>query len=172
MSTYNEEETDWVSTVYNFNWSSTSLGPMKLWDASLKNAVDLCLQAAFPTCIIIAPDWIALYNKAWIPIMKAKHPYALGKTFKQIWPDIHELLISQFESIRASGKGFLKNEEYFEFDRDGYTEEAYISYSSSPIFKSDGSVCAVFVLGQDVTEKVLNTRRLKTLGELSRRIPG
>ncbi|KAF0404789.1 PAS domain S-box protein [Gigaspora margarita] len=106
MSTYNEEETDFVSTVYNFNWSSTSLGPMKLWDASLKNAVDLCLQSAFPTSICIAPDWISIYNKAWIPIIKAKHPRALGETLKQTWPDIHEILISQYERYSSYSSQF------------------------------------------------------------------
>ncbi|RIB28148.1 hypothetical protein C2G38_1585562 [Gigaspora rosea] len=104
MSTYNdnieEDESDFVSNVYNYDWSSTSLGPMELWDTSLKNAVNLCLQSAFPTVISIAPDWIALYNKAWRPLIKSKHPYALGKPEKEIWPDIYEIFVSTYERIR------------------------------------------------------------------------
>ncbi|KAF0536678.1 protein-histidine kinase [Gigaspora margarita] len=174
MPAYNDniedDEPDFVNTVYNYDWSSTSLGPMELWDASLKNAVNLCLHSAFPTLISIAPNWIVLYNKAWRPILKQKHPYALGKSAKQIWSDIHEIIFSLYESVRTTGKGLIKNDLFFELQRDGYIEETYFSYTYSPIFKSDGSVCAVFVLGQETTHKVLNTRRLKTLDQLSRRI--
>ncbi|RIB20669.1 hypothetical protein C2G38_2035047 [Gigaspora rosea] len=104
MSTYNdnieEDESDFVSNVYNYDWSSTSLGPMELWDTSIKNAMNLCLQSAFPTLISIAPDWIALYNKAWRPLIKSKHPYALGKPVKEIFPNICEIIASRYESTR------------------------------------------------------------------------
>ncbi|RIB20586.1 hypothetical protein C2G38_2178990 [Gigaspora rosea] len=175
MSTYSSSniangESDFASTVFNHDWSSTSLGPMELWDTSLKNAVNFCLQSLFPTCLSIAPDWISLYNKAWQPLLKTRHPYALGKTAKENWPEIYEIVVSQLESVRTTGKGIFKNDAFFELQRDGYTEEAYFNYTFSPIFKSDGSVCAVLIMSQETTHKVLNTRRLKTLGELSRRI--
>ncbi|KAF0427531.1 protein-histidine kinase [Gigaspora margarita] len=73
-------------------------------------------------------------------------------------------------SVGTTGKGMLKNDAFFELPRDGYTEEVYFSYSYNPIFKSDGSVCAVFVLAQETTHKVLNTRRLKTLDQLNHQI--
>lgn len=60
----------------------------------------------------------------------------------------------------------------FELERDGYVEEAYFSYTHSPVLKSDGSVCAIFILGTETTHQILNTRRLKTLDQLSRRISG
>ncbi|RIB30715.1 hypothetical protein C2G38_1422481 [Gigaspora rosea] len=34
-----DDEPDFVSNVYNYDWSSTSLGPMELWDNSITNAV-------------------------------------------------------------------------------------------------------------------------------------
>ncbi|KAF0532045.1 protein-histidine kinase [Gigaspora margarita] len=40
----------------------------------------------------------------------------------------------------------------------------------NPVFKSDGDVCAVYAALQETTHKVLNSRRLKILGELGRRI--
>ncbi|KAF0507786.1 protein-histidine kinase [Gigaspora margarita] len=69
-----------------------------------------------------------------------------------------------------TGKGHFKKDELFLVQRDGYTEEAYFNYTFSPIFKSDGSVCGIFVMAQETTQSFLNTRRLKILGEFGRRI--
>ncbi|CAG8489317.1 11858_t:CDS:2, partial [Dentiscutata heterogama] len=73
-------------------------------------------------------------------------------------------------TVRTTEKGIYNNDQLFELQRDGYIEEAYFDYSCNPIFKSDGSVCALLIYAQETTQKVLNTRRLKTLGELSLRI--
>ncbi|CAG8631279.1 13515_t:CDS:2, partial [Dentiscutata heterogama] len=119
------EESDFVSTVYNYDWSSTSLGPMELWDTSLKNAVNLCLQSVFPTVIYIGPTYISLYNQAYRPMLKTRHPYALGKTFKDVWPELYEVVVdSLFERVRTTGKGIYNNDQLFELQRDGYIEEA------------------------------------------------
>ncbi|RIB30711.1 hypothetical protein C2G38_2313253 [Gigaspora rosea] len=105
MSTYTDniedDEPDFVSNVYNYDWSSTSLGPMEYWDNSITNAVKLCLQSAFPTAISIAPDWTVLYNKAWRQVLKSKHPHALGKTTKENWPDIYERFVSKYERYNS-----------------------------------------------------------------------
>ncbi|KAF0512849.1 protein-histidine kinase [Gigaspora margarita] len=126
---------------------------MNSWDPALINAVSLCLKSAFPTCIYVIPGWIELYNKA------------LGKPFNEVWPEIYDIITSQFENVRISKKGFFKKDAYFELQRDGYIEEAYFNYTFSPILKSDGSVCAIFSLAQETTHKVLNARRLKIMGE-------
>ncbi|KAF0510830.1 PAS domain S-box protein [Gigaspora margarita] len=175
MSTYRSntenKESDFANTVYNYDWSSTLFGPMELWDTSLKNAVTLSLHSVFPINICVYPNWIYLYNKAWQPILKTKHPSALGKPVKEVWPEIYEIIDEQLEKVRTTGKGIFYSDCLFELQRDGYTEEAYFNYTYSPIFKSDGSsVCAVFVMAQENTQKVLNNRRLKIVGEFGRRI--
>ncbi|RIB14257.1 hypothetical protein C2G38_2195631 [Gigaspora rosea] len=40
-----------------------------------------------------------------------------------------------------------------------------------PVFKSDGTVCALIAIVQETTQKVLNTRRLKILNDFGRRMP-
>ncbi|RIB29101.1 hypothetical protein C2G38_2156166 [Gigaspora rosea] len=46
------ENSNYIDMVYNFDWSSTPLGPMDTWDPALKNAT-------FPTCIYIdPPNWL------------------------------------------------------------------------------------------------------------------
>ncbi|CAG8446791.1 3528_t:CDS:10, partial [Scutellospora calospora] len=165
------EKSAYINMVYNYDWSSTLLGPMDSWEPTLKIATNLCLQSAFPSCIYLHPSsWISLYNEAWIPIVKARHP-AIGKTFKEVWPEAYDIVIPQFENVRITGKGIIKTDTYYELQRDGYIEETYFYYTFSPIFKSDGTVNAIFAVAQDTTHEVLNARRLKILNELGRQIP-
>ncbi|KAF0443721.1 protein-histidine kinase [Gigaspora margarita] len=166
------EEQAYVKMVYEYDWSSTVLGPIDSWDPALKNALNLCLHSVFPSYISIYPDWITIYNPAWNPIFKSKSSYqqALGKPLRETWPEVFDVLNSQFEGVRTSGKGIFFNEFCYAVERDGYAEDAFLKHTFSPVIQSDGSVCAIFFLGQEITQNVLSARRLKILGEFSRRI--
>ncbi|RIB26103.1 hypothetical protein C2G38_2164178 [Gigaspora rosea] len=163
------ENSNYIDMVYNFDWSSTPLGPMDTWDPALKNATNLCLKTEFPTCLYIdPPNWLILYNEAFAPILMTKHP-ALGKQVKDVWPEIYETRMnSVFNGVTTTGKGTYFRDDPTILQRDGYDEEAYFSYTYSPIFKSDGTICALWHLAQETTQQFLNTRRLKLLGEFGR----
>ncbi|CAG8437594.1 11679_t:CDS:10 [Scutellospora calospora] len=160
---YNDDSKNDVSNIiYNYDWSKTSLGPIESWEPAVKNALNLCLQSAIPMSLYLGPDWLYLYNNASIPIIKIKHPHAMGK------PD--RMFDSIFENIRRTGKGLIKNDQLIESLRDGYLEDVYINCSFSPIFKPDGTICGILKIYQEITQNVLNTRRLKTIDEFGRRI--
>ncbi|CAG8704911.1 15309_t:CDS:2, partial [Dentiscutata heterogama] len=101
----------------------------------------------------------------FVPMLKTKHP-ALGMLVKDIWPEIYETrMVLKFNSVIETGKGYFGHDERAIVQRDGYDEDAYFTYTYSPIFKSDGTICALLCLARETTQRVLNTRRLKTLGE-------
>ncbi|KAF0559598.1 protein-histidine kinase [Gigaspora margarita] len=170
MSSPKNDKKTFINTVYNYDWSSTSLGPMDSWDPAFKNAVTLCLQTAFPAVIYAGRGWVQIYNEAYESVLMTKQ-YAIGKPFKEVWPEIYEQSAALFESVTTTGKGLFREDELYLLERDGYIEEAYFNYTCSPIFISDGSACGTFCLVQETTPKVLNARRLKILGEFGRRIP-
>ncbi|KAF0559594.1 protein-histidine kinase [Gigaspora margarita] len=171
MSLPKNNKQNFINAVYNFDWSSTPLGPMDSWDPALKNAVALCLQTEFPSIIYTGSDWIQIYNEAWQSILMTKHTYASGKPFSEIWPEIYEYVVAtQFEIVKMTGKGLFNKDQLYLLERDGYIEEAYFNYTCSPVFKSDGTVCGMFCIVQETTQRVLNARRLKMLGEFGRRI--
>ncbi|KAF0511692.1 protein-histidine kinase [Gigaspora margarita] len=155
--TYHDDDTENEEStiIYNYDWSTTSLGPIDSWEPIIKNALDLCLQSAYPICLYLGPDLITIFNKE------------IGKSINKIlhFPD-HQL--SQLKTVMTTGKGVFQEEQYFELPRGGYKEEKYFDYSYSPIFKSDGSVQGIFNLTQEVTQKVLSARRFKTLSEFGR----
>ncbi|CAG8468300.1 7749_t:CDS:10, partial [Scutellospora calospora] len=159
------DEPSFKDMVYNYDWSSTLLGPMDLWDPAIKNAVNLCLNSGLPMGLVIgSPHWTLIYNEAWIPRLKARHPFAFGKQLDQVWPEAYDLLFFRYENVKTTGKGQIFIDKY-ELQRDGYKEAAYAKYTMSPIFKSDGTVCAIMSVLQENTQNFLNARRLKTLSE-------
>ncbi|RIB04394.1 hypothetical protein C2G38_2120765 [Gigaspora rosea] len=145
------ENSNFIDMVYNFDWSSTPLGPIDTWDPALKNATNLCLKSELPISIYIDPSkWIMLYNKAFASILKSVHP-ALGKQFKEVWPERYDTYISlDFNKIVTTGKGLC----YKDLSKIGQLR-----------FSNLGIICALWCLAQETTQNVLNTRRLKLLGE-------
>ncbi|KAF0511708.1 protein-histidine kinase [Gigaspora margarita] len=160
-----DTENEQSTIIYNYDWSTTSLGPMDSWEPVIKNALDLCLQSAYPTALYLGPNLIMIFNKAFQQI--SKNLYELGKSVDKNlkMPDYQR---SQLKTVMTTGKGVFQKEQYAEGPRNGYKVEMYFDYTMSPIFKSDGSVHGIFNLVQEVTQKVLSVRRFKTLSEFGR----
>ncbi|CAG8455986.1 7389_t:CDS:10 [Funneliformis mosseae] len=97
---------------------------------------------------------------------------ALGKPFKEVWPETHHTTEPIFNEVMATRKGRFENDMLFVTDRDGYVEETYASFTLSPIFKEDGSMGGILNASQETTQRVLANRRLKALTELGNKTPG
>ncbi|KAF0552646.1 protein-histidine kinase [Gigaspora margarita] len=166
VSNVENEGSSFIDMVNNYDWSSTPLGPMDSWEPQIKSLINLCLKSEFPTTIFLSPEWIMIYNEASIPVLKSKH--AFGKPVLEVCPESYDGLISALERVKSTGKGVLDNNFYLELQRDGYIEEVYFNYTFSPIFKLDGTFWGAFNITSEVTQKVLNVRRLKTLESLGR----
>ncbi|KAF0555784.1 protein-histidine kinase [Gigaspora margarita] len=160
------ENSNFIDMVYDYDWSSTPLGPIDTWDFALKNATNLCLKSEFPICIYLDPsNWIMLYNKAFVPILMTKHP-ALGRSVKEVLPEKYETHMNlAFNRVITTGKGLYFSGHPTVMQRDGYKEEVYCNHTFSPIFKSDGTICALWCIAKEITQQFLNTRRLKLLRE-------
>lgn len=65
--------------VRAFDWERTPLGPRTAWSPSLTLAVDMLLATAFPMALRWGPDLILIYNDAYAPSLRDRHPEALGR---------------------------------------------------------------------------------------------
>ena len=79
-----------------FNWADNQLGPVGTWSQSLRSALSISLNSNFPIAIYWGKDLCLLYNDAWSPIPGNKHPWALGRPAKEVWPEIWEEIEPQF----------------------------------------------------------------------------
>jgi hypothetical protein len=149
------------------DWSATPLGAPESWSPSVKIAVNLCLTSQYPILLWIGPQLRILYNDAYAPLLGVtKHPRVLGEpgrvAWGEIWPTIGPLL----DEAVGGGSAWREDQQFF-IDRLLPQEEAYITFSYSPLLSPDGKrVEGIFCPATETTQRVLGERRLSTLRAL------
>jgi signal transduction histidine kinase len=152
------------------DWTQSPLGSPQGWPEALKMAVSICLNSRFPMVLWWGPDFIMLYNDAWRPVLGAtKHPAGLGRAGIESWPEIWDIIGTQMRSVVETGTATWSDDLLLPVDRYGYVEEAYFTYSYSPIKDAQGRIGGVFSAVNETTERVLSERRLQILRELGER---
>ena len=151
------------------DWSDTPLGPVEGWPQSLKSAVSIMLNSRFPIAIYWGPDLALLYNDAWAPIPGEKHPWALGRAGREVWPEIWDTIGPLYAKVIETGEGVWQEDELLPMHRHGYLEECYYNFTFSPIAGEDGAVEGIFNAVVETTERVLSERRLRTLSRMGER---
>ncbi|HEY9861877.1 MAG TPA: ATP-binding protein, partial [Candidatus Obscuribacterales bacterium] len=149
------------------DWSQTPLGSVEHWSPSLKVAINICLNSRFPMVIWWGDELTLIYNDAWRPILGNKHPQALGKPGQEVWGEIWDIVGTQLRSVLMTGQATWSDDQLLLVNRYGYTEEAYFTYSYSPIFLETGEVGGAFTAVAETTQRVLGERRLATLRNLA-----
>ena len=150
------------------DWAHTPFGPVSKWPQSLRTALRICLDSRFPIVIWWGPELRLLYNDAWRPALgTTKHPQALGAPGDEVWADVWDTIGPMLESVMRTGKATWENDQLLLFDRHGYVEESYWTYSYSAIRLASGEVGGVFSAVHEVTDRVVSARRLKTLREVA-----
>ena len=152
--------------IRSHDWSQTSVGAIENWSPSLKTAVSMVLSSRFPMFIWWGQELINFYNDAYIPVLGARHPEALGMSAPHIWADVWDALSPQIEGVLQAGQASWDEGLFLIVERNGYPEETYFTFSYSPIFE-DGSIAGLFCACTEDTKRVLNDRRIKTLRELA-----
>ncbi len=152
--------------MLNIDWSKTELGPITSWPRSLILTVNICLKNEYPMSIWWGPNLILLYNDSYRPYLGDKHP-AMGKRGLDIWGELKTDLIGMLRGALAGEKSKFQEDLLLLMERNGFQEEVYFTFSLSPIFDEDMQVVGVLDVTLETTKKVLNTRRMNLLREVS-----
>ena len=102
---------DMRARVRDFDWAATPLGPRGGWPAALTWSVDLVLASGFPMAVRWGPDQIIIYNDAYAALLGERHPAALGKPLREVWPEILDELGPLSKDILTG-----KSENFFAVD--------------------------------------------------------
>src|SRR5690242_10047035 len=73
------------------DWSKTKLGPPELWPKSLKTMLGVILGSRFPMLLWWGPELLHLYNDAYRPILRDKHPASLAEPAEKIWAEVWDV---------------------------------------------------------------------------------
>ncbi len=152
--------------IRGMDWSATPLGPPQGWPQSLRTSVSLCLSSTFPILVAWGPDDIQIYNDAYRPICGDLHPRSMGGAFKEIWASALPVVGDAFDRAHKGEGAYIRDQRMF-LDRHGYLEEAFMTFSFSPIRDESGEVGGIFHPITEATETVLNARRTQILRDLS-----
>jgi len=154
--------------IREHDWSQTSLGPIQSWPQSLKTSVNLILSSQHPMWIGWGKDAAFLYNDAYIQVLSlSKHPWALGRPASEVWAEIWDVCGPLADKVFQKGEASFVDDVRLFMNRGNFLEETYYSFSYSPIHDETGKVGGLFCPSTEVTPKVINARRLRTLSELS-----
>lgn len=158
------------SLMRSRDWSQTPFGPPETWPQSLQSAVSICLGANYPIAIYWGPELALLYNDAWSDIPGEKHPWALGRPGREVWPEIWDAIGPLFDKVLATGEGVWQEDQLLPMHRHGYTEECYFNFTFSPIRGENGTVEGIFNAVVETTFRVIGERRERTLRELAEQV--
>jgi PAS domain S-box-containing protein len=153
------------------DWSKTAFGPVDQWQAALRTSVSTTLDCAFPIVLWWGPDLSILYNDEYIDFLGPKHPGALGRPGAEVWAEIWDVINPMLSQVVTTGEPTRSRDLLLHIDR-GYPEEAYFSFSYSPIYRDDGTIGGVFCPVIETTDKVIGARRLRTLRDLAAKTKG
>ena len=149
------------------DWSATPLGPVDAWPDNLRSIVDICLSSGFPMLVCWGPELTMVYNDGYRTLLgRSKHPEALGRPVRQVWPEVWDVIGPMFDGVLGGGPATWVEDELLVVDRFGFLEEAYFTWSYGAIHDADGHVAGILNVAVETTDKVLAVRRAGAALEL------
>lgn len=148
------------------DWAATPLGPIEAWNRTLRRSVELALHTRFPVTLFWGEDLTLVYNEAYVGLIDDKHPAALGRPAHEVFPEAWHIIGPMLEHVCAGEGATWFEDELVPLHRGGILEEAYFTFSYSPVLGDDGAVEGVLDIAVETTRQVVDRRRLALLARL------
>lgn len=157
---------EYLKWLRQHDWASSSIGPIEDWPAELRHVCEFALATSDPINILWGEQYTFLYNEAYSVVVGDKHPGAMGRPFKEHfpqWPEYYKI----FDLIRETGQSVRQDTLRRMFVRDGFLEECFFNLLLAPVLAADGSVAGVTTRIQEVTQRVIFERRMRILTDIN-----
>ena len=147
-----------VEEIRTFDWTKTSLGCPRTWPAALRCQLATMLACPAPMYLVWGEDLISFYNDAYRPMLGYRAPHAMGTPFRILWGSIWDE-ISPLVDVALSGRVAQVTDMRLDLSREGRPEEAYWSFSYSPVYDDQGRIAGMICVTGETTDRVLAERR-------------
>jgi PAS domain S-box-containing protein len=151
------------------DWSDSPLGAPETWPEALQLSASICVSSRFDLIVWWGPELIMLYNDSYRRTLGKKHPLALGRPGREVYPEIWDVIGPMLEQVLHTGEATLSLDLMLVLERNGYPEETYHTFSYTPIRDRSGKVVGVITPVAETTEQVISGRRLMTLRDVAAR---
>jgi signal transduction histidine kinase len=135
------------------DWAASPLGPVEEWPESLKTAAGLVLRQGIAMNLCWGPDLLQIYNDSYRVIMGDKHPAGLGRSVLWSWAEISGEIAPLFERV-FQGETVYFEDLLLRVERHGDVEDAYFTFSYSPIVVESGEIGAALINCYETTRQV------------------
>ncbi len=152
------------SRILALDWSGHPLGAPESWPDTLRTALAAMLEAPFPMHLEWGGDHFLFYNDAYAPVMGARDPWALGRPFREVWPEIWDE-VSHLLSGAMAGESTFAEDVPLVVQRNGRPERLNFTYSCSPVRGPDGEPAGVLNVVSETTDRVRARGVLGNMGE-------
>jgi PAS domain S-box-containing protein len=140
------------------DWSASPLGLPATWPQALKTLVGVMLGSQQPMLIVWGPDYVTLYNDGYAAMCGARHPAALGGSFRDLWHDIWDQ-VEPILSRAYAGEATHMDGIAFIMHRNGYPEETFFSFGYTPVRDACGRVAGMFCACAETTGRLQAERK-------------
>jgi PAS domain S-box-containing protein len=141
------------------DWAATPLGAIETWPMELRSSAAFVLENRFPAALVWGPGLVTIYNDAFRPILGEK-PEALGRSFADIWREAWDEIAPMVEGAFDGRSTFIEDFPLL-IDRSGRPEQAYFTFSYSPVRTGDGLVAGMIDTVVETTAHVQRAAAIK-----------
>lgn len=142
------------------DWSKTPFGDPSTWPEGLFSLIGVMLENKIAMCILWGPDFLQLYNDAYVPILGNKHPAAFAQPMYVSWPEVAESARSITDDVLKGKSVHFRNKKYT-VNVGAHPEEHFYTYSCVPIRVRPGAVSGVLMTSIEVTQEIVREGALK-----------
>ena len=128
------------------------------------------LGSLSPMFVAWGPDLHLVYNDAYAEQLGDRDASALGRPYREVWPDIWDVL-SNFGTRTLAGEAIRAADMPFTLTWGGRDEPVAYTFSASPLRDAAGAVAGIFCVCEETTGRVqgeaaLREREARTRGIL------
>ncbi|HEX8556277.1 MAG TPA: PAS domain-containing protein [Sphingomonas sp.] len=139
------------------DWSGSPLGAPQAWSQPLRTVTSVMLGSQFPMFVAWGGELGFLYNDAYAGLLGAKHPAALGARIEDVWSEIWSDISPLIDTAMA-GQATFSEDLPLIVNRRGFEEQAWFTFSYSPVKDESGAVAGMFCAVAETTARVLAER--------------
>lgn len=141
-------------SIASHDWSSHPLGGVDGWSPALRTSLSMILGSGFPSYVAWSEAFYVFYNDAYAPILGNKVGLGQGRPLAELWSEVAETACSIARQAFAGEATYFEDMPFL-LDRHGHPEQAYFTFSCSPIRDEYGVIQGVLGTVHETTEKVI-----------------
>ena len=160
-------EGEMATRMRALDWNATPLGDPIGWPEGLRATVRILLTSRYAMWMCWGPELTFFCNDAYLPTVGMRRDWVLGARADRVWREIWPEIGPRIRTVLTTGRATWDEGLMLFLERSGFSEETYHTFSYSPVFDDLGRVGGMLCVVTEETERILNERRLATLGALA-----